>query len=152
MTNQNCNDFQKLQNQTFFLLHIAQKNYIKFFSDELEKIDLNFIEYFILLAMREHEALTITSLCSEIHIEPGSISPYIKGLSAKKLIFKRHNKRDRRSFVVKLSDAGKEKFNEIETSINKVNAKIGMTEDECKDYNEKLLTLIDKIDAATKLS
>ncbi|MBQ7445073.1 MAG: winged helix DNA-binding protein [Clostridia bacterium] len=120
---------------TTFLLFITARQLIKKYQEELDKVQLSYFEYLVLLALPDgkDEGMTITQICTTIHIEPGSISPYIKNLCTKKLVFKRHNKRDKRSFIVKLTNEGKEmkaKMEELEkTILEKSSLDIGQAED-----------------------
>lgn len=124
-----------LNSQTSFLLYISSRNYIKILSEELAKLNITYLEYLILYAMRDNDAMTISAICASIHIEPGSVSPYIKELCNKKYIFKRHNKRDKRSFVVKLNDSGRELISDLEKVTDGVNEKLGFTKEYLNEVN-----------------
>ncbi len=134
-----------LKDNPAYLMYVASRHLTKIYSDVLEKIGLSFIEYLIVKEMQNHESLYVSELVSILCIDHTSISIAAKSLCAKKILFKRQSKRDRRAVVLKFTEYGRSLKNVIEELERNISESIGAGEAELKNLNDSVRSFALKI-------
>ena len=121
-------------------------NYLKQYSG---LYDVNKTQLRALVFMRNYGEISMTELCAKLNIEKGSLTSMIDDLSKKGYVYREKNLKDRRKYMIVLTEEGKqiaadftEKLsNDLEEKFFKLN-----TEDREKylDAIETLETLLNK--------
>ena len=84
------------------------KNHKKYFNDELAKYNLSLIQAFCLLMVNASVEVNQKDLADGLYLSKGAITKAINKLESEELIIREKSSRDRRQFILKVSDDGKD--------------------------------------------
>lgn len=101
-------DVLKLENQLCFPLYVCSKEIVKKYKPFLDEIGLTYTQYITMMAMWEHEELSVKELGKYLFLDSGTLTPVLKTLEKKGLLFRKRSSGDERVLVVTLSESGKE--------------------------------------------
>ncbi len=73
----------------------------------LAELGLTYPQYLAMLALWEHERLTIGRLCELLALDTGTVSPLVKRLEGAGLVTRFRSEEDERTVFVSLTPAGK---------------------------------------------
>ncbi|TDP93068.1 MarR family transcriptional regulator [Halanaerobium saccharolyticum] len=106
-------DILKLDNQICFPLYALSRKVIQLYKPLLDKYNLTYTQYIIMLVLWEEEKISIKELGEKLFLDSGTISPVVKKLVKQGLLEKFRFKEDERIVMVKLTEKGKEIKEEI---------------------------------------
>jgi DNA-binding MarR family transcriptional regulator len=106
-------DILKLDNQICFPLYALSRKVIQLYKPLLDKYNLTYTQYIIMLVLWEEEKISIKELGEKLFLDSGTISPVVKKLVKQGLLEKFRFKEDERIVMVKLTEKGKEIKKEI---------------------------------------
>lgn len=106
-------DILKLDNQICFPLYALSRKVIQLYKPLLDKYNLTYTQYIIMLVLWEEEKISIKELGEKLYLDSGTISPVVKKLVKQGLLEKFRFKEDERIVMVKLTEKGKEMKEEI---------------------------------------
>lgn len=135
-------DYLKLERQLCFKIYASHRKITKDYKDLLDKINLTYPQYLVLLVLWEKDNLTVKDLGEKLFLDSGTLSPLIKNLSTKNLVTKTRDLVDERVVNISLTQAGKdlkEKAQEIPVEMYK---KTPVNEEEYKFLMEILSRFI----------
>lgn len=101
-------DALKLDNQLCFPLYVCAKEIVKKYKPFLDEIDLTYTQYITMMAMWEHEELSVKELGEYLFLDSGTLTPVLKTLERKGFLSRKRSSEDERILVVTLSESGKE--------------------------------------------
>lgn len=101
-------DVLKLDYQVCFPLYAAAREVIKNYTPLLNKLNLTYPQYVIMLAMWEHRELTQKKLCKLLYLDSGTLTPVLKGLESKGFVKRMRSKEDERVLNIVLTEQGLE--------------------------------------------
>ena len=96
----------KLSNQICFPLYAAGKEIVRKYTPLLEKYDLTYTQYIVLLVLWENDNLSVKEIGERLYLDSGTLTPLLKKLIQKGLIKKEINKKDEREMVISLTQKG----------------------------------------------
>lgn len=96
-----------LENQFCFSLYRLSKLVTARYRPLLEKLDITYPQYLVMIVLWEKEAVNVKELGQKLSLDSGTLSPLIKRLIDKGLIEKKRCKNDERIVYVSLTDDGK---------------------------------------------
>ena len=100
-------DALKLDNQLCFPLYVCSKEIVRKYKPFLDEIDLTYTQYISMMAMWEHEEVSVKELGEYLFLDSGTLTPVLKTLEKKGLIFRKRSSDDERMLVVSLSERGR---------------------------------------------
>lgn len=100
-------DKLKLDNQICFPLYALSRKVIQLYKPLLDKYNLTYTQYIIMLVLWEEEKISIKELGEKLYLDSGTISPVVKKLVKQGLIEKFRFEEDERIVMIKLTEAGK---------------------------------------------
>lgn len=106
-------DILKLDNQICFPLYALSRKVIQLYKPLLDKYNLTYTQYIIMLVLWEEEKISIKELGEKLYLDSGTISPVVKKLVKQGLLEKFRFKEDERIVMVKLTEKGKAMKEEI---------------------------------------
>ena len=83
---------------------LAQRKYKTY----LDKLDLTYTEYIVMMVMWEEKELNVKELGDKLFLDSGTLTPVLKKLEAKGYVTRERSKIDERTLIVTLTDSGKE--------------------------------------------
>ena len=76
----------ELRKELCFLFYVTNKEIVNQFNQYLKRYDISFPNYIVLLYIDTDRPIYIKTLCEELYLDSGTISPIIKRLEKKGLI------------------------------------------------------------------
>lgn len=105
MTSNNINQMRK---ELCYLFYITSKEVVNIFNQHLKELDISFPNFIVLLYIENERPIYIKTLCDELYLDSGTISPIIKRLEKKELIERNRTAEDERRVKVHLTQKGLE--------------------------------------------
>ena len=103
----------KLSNQLCFPLYACGKEITRKYKPVLDKFDLTYTQYLVLLVLWEKDGQSIKEIGNKIFLDSGTLTPLINKLENKGIILKKKNKDDERGLIISLTEKGKKLKSEI---------------------------------------
>lgn len=133
----------KLSNQICFPLYASGKEIVRKYQPYLEKLDLTYTQYIVLMVLWERDHLSVKEIGAKLYLDSGTLTPLINKLITKGFIQKEKSLDDERELIISLTSDGiklKEKAKEIPPLIAK---KVKLTQKEAKALYTLLYKLLD---------
>ncbi|MFV0250367.1 MAG: MarR family winged helix-turn-helix transcriptional regulator [Bacilli bacterium] len=134
----------KIENQMCFPLYVCSKEIIRKYNPLLEKINLTYTQYIVMMVMWEHEILTVNELGKYLYLDSGTLTPLLKKLEEKKYIIRKKNKQDERYLNIEITINGKDLKKDSLNIHNELKNCFDLTEEELKSLYRILYKVINK--------
>ncbi len=105
-----------LKNQLCFPLYACSRKIVGSYSPFLKPLGLTYTQYVVLMALWEHESLSVGQLGSILHLDAGTLTPLLKRLEKMGYVTRERSKEDERITMISITpegDALKEKCKDI---------------------------------------
>ncbi len=99
-------DNLKLENQLCFPLYVCSKEIIRKYKPTLEKLDLTYTQYIVMLILWEYGEMNVSAIGEKMYLDSGTLTPLLRKLEEKKYIICKRLDDDKRNVVVELSEQG----------------------------------------------
>ncbi len=96
----------KLGNQLCFPLYACAKEIVRRYKPFLDKIDLTYTQYIVMMVLWEQKELNVKTLGEYLYLDSGTLTPVIKRLETKGLITKLRDKSDGRGIIIAITPKG----------------------------------------------
>ncbi len=103
-----------LEQQVCFALSVAARSVVAVYRPLLEPMGLTHPQYLVMLALWQHEPVSVRELSRLLRLDPGTLSPLLKRLEASGLLVRDRDRSDERSLAVTLTEKGRELRKEAE--------------------------------------
>ncbi len=134
----------KIDNQLCFRLYKASRNMTRLYQPLLDKYNLTYPQYIILLVLFEDETIDFKDLSEKVDLKTGTLTPIVNKIEEIGYIKKEKNKTDGRKLNIILTDKGIQ----LRDQIIDVPLKLANNLDLSKnDY----YTLVDQLDYLIKI-
>ena len=138
-------DALKLENQLCFPLYVCSKEIVKRYKPFLDEIGLTYTQYITMMAMWEHEELSVKELGELLFLDSGTLTPVLKTLEKKGLLLRKRSTKDERILLVTLTKNGKNlKDKAVEIPL-KMQGCLSINEKDAKELYRILHSLMDNI-------
>ncbi|MEV6266229.1 MarR family transcriptional regulator [Kribbella sp. NPDC051936] len=131
-----------LEHQVCFGLAVAARTVIALYRPVLEPMGLTHPQYLVMLALWEHEPVSVKDLSRMLQLEPATLSPLLKRLEAAGLLRRDRSRADERSLAVALTDKGRALREQALEVPPAVVERLGMDVDELMDLHARLTKVI----------
>lgn len=131
-----------LEQQVCFALSVAARNVVAVYRPLLEPLGLTHPQYLVMLALWQHEPVSVRRLSRMLQLDPATLSPLLKRLEVSGLLVRGRNRNDERSLAVTLTARGRGLRDEAENIPPAVVAKLGMDVDELRALHQSLTRVI----------
>ncbi|PTI43525.1 MarR family transcriptional regulator [Staphylococcus xylosus] len=136
--------YDQMRKEMCYLFYITSKEVANRFNKYLKRYDISFPNYIVLLYIENETPIYIKTLCDELYLDSGTISPIIKRLEKKELIRRLRTEDDERRVKVMLITKGiklKEEFSKISEEVIQ---QFDMEEEDSLAYYQILKTFAEK--------
>ena len=108
MDNKETNKYDalKLGVQLCFPLYACAKETVRLYKPYLDELDLTYTQYIAMLALWEHEKLTVKELGKILYLDSGTLTPLLKKLETKGLLKRERSREDERNLFILLTEEG----------------------------------------------
>ncbi|MCC5896064.1 MAG: MarR family transcriptional regulator [Alkalibacterium sp.] len=138
-------DILKLDNQLCFPLYAATRQMTKLYRPLLEKFDVTYPQYLVLLVLFETETITVKALGHRLFLDSGTLTPMLKRMEERGLVKRTRSLTDERVVEVTLTDKGKaieKKAEEVPVAFTK---EINLEEAEYFELKRILTKILDQV-------
>lgn len=139
-----------LESQVCFALSVAARNVVAVYRPVLEPLGLTHPQYLVMLALWQHEPVSVRRLSDLLQLDPGTLSPLLKRLEAAGLVRRERDPRDERSLAVRLTDAGRALRTQAEQVPGTVLERLQMDLSELHDLQRAVTHVIERTRAALR--
>ena len=132
-----------LKNQLCFPTYAVANKILRKYQPLLEKIDLTYTQYIVMMVMWEKKVVNEKELCEALYLKTNTVAPLIKRLKDKGYISIIKDKKDKRNLVISLTTEGeklKEKAVDVPPSIAE---EFNLTEEEAVFLYKILYKILD---------
>ena len=136
------NDPLALDRQVCFALAVASRSVVGLYRPVLEPLGLTHPQYLVMLALWEHESLSVKELGRHLHLDSGTLSPLLKRLTAAGLVSKQRQEADERSVVVSLTADGRALRQRAEQVPHEIVRRLGLEVEELAALRDALTRVI----------
>ena len=98
----------RLEHQLCFPLYAASKEIVRRYKPLLDPFDLTYTQYITMMALWEHQSLSVSELGECLYLNSATLTPVLKRLEAKGYISRRRSTEDERSVIVSITSEGME--------------------------------------------
>ncbi|MCK2216947.1 MarR family transcriptional regulator [Actinomadura sp. ATCC 31491] len=131
-----------LERQVCFALSVASRAVIGLYRPLLQPMGLTHPQYLAMLALWQHEPLSVKRLGELLQLDPGTLSPLLKRLEALGYISRERDARDERALSVTLTAEGRRLRAEAERIPPAIVSRLGMSLEELQDLHGALTRVI----------
>lgn len=138
-------DYLKLDKQLCFPLYVASKEVIKKYRPYLDKLNLTYTQYIVMMALWQEDKQSVKQLGDKLFLDSGTLTPLLKALESKGYINRYINEDDERVLIVELTKKGnnlKEKAKDVPL---KVAACLKLNKNDSKDLYILLYKLLNNL-------
>lgn len=97
----------KLSNQLCFPLYAISKEITRCYTPFLDKLDLTYPQYLVMLVLWENDAISVNQIGSRLYLDSGTLTPLLKRLQAKGLVERTRSITDERNVIIRLTEQGR---------------------------------------------
>ena len=97
-----------LKNQLCFPLYACSRKIVGSYSPFLKPLGLTYTQYVVLMALWEHESLSVGQLGSILHLDAGTLTPLLKRLEKMGYVTRERSKEDERITMISITPEGDE--------------------------------------------
>lgn len=138
-------DSLKLENQLCFPLYAASKEIIKKYKPFLDKIDLTYTQYIVMMVLWECNEINVKTLGEKLYLDSGTLTPLLRKLEDKKYIKRTRYNNDERNLIITLTDSGIRLKDQCTSIPYNVGACLNLNENDAKKLYEILYKLLDNL-------
>ncbi|MEK5148678.1 MarR family transcriptional regulator [Psychrobacillus sp. FSL K6-4615] len=111
------NNPSKLEQQLCFEVYKASSNFSKLYARTLEPFHLTFSQYLVLLTLWEQNNLLVKDIGNQLGLGIGTLNPIINRMITNGWLNKEQSDKDKRAFVISLTEKALEQEKPIERAI-----------------------------------
>ena len=96
----------KLENQLCFPIYALSRQITAIYRPHLEAIELTYPQYLVMLALWEHDTLTVKQLGKLLWLDSGTLTPLLKRMEENGLLNRNRSEADERLVNIRISAKG----------------------------------------------
>ncbi|MET0987685.1 MAG: MarR family transcriptional regulator [Steroidobacteraceae bacterium] len=130
-----------------YLLKLAHTLMVECASDAFADRDISFMQWIVLMKLREGAAMTASDLCREMRQDTGALTRLLDQLEERGYIVRERSKEDRRVVQLQLTPAGRKQATElVPLAVERLNTAAGdFSKTEFNEFVRLLNKLIGKL-------
>ena len=106
MSEMGCYDILRLENQLCFPLYACSKEVIRRYREPLEKLNLTYTQYIVMMTFWEYGGMTEGELGEKVLLDSGTLAPLLKRLEKQGLVKRARMEGNERKLFVTLTEEG----------------------------------------------
>ena len=133
----------KLENQICFPLYVASKEMIRKYQPILEKYDITYTQYIVLMDIWEYGKQSVKEIGDRLYLDSGTLTPLLKKLEKRNFIKRVKDNKDERCVIIELTEQGKSFQNEAGKIPLEVAKCVKLSKEEAKTLYQLLYKAIE---------
>ena len=138
-------DSLKLENQLCFPLYACSKEIVRRYKTYLDKLDLTYTQYIVMMVMWEEKELNVKELGDKLFLDSGTLTPLLKKLEEKSLVLRQKTNKDGRQLIVSLTQKGKDLRREIQVVPHQIGSCVNLSPEEGAELKRLLLKVLSNV-------
>ena len=138
-------EFLKLDNQLCFVLYAASRVLTKLYGPFLEKLNITYPQYLVMLVLWEHETLSVGDIGRFLYLDSGTLTPLLKRLESAGLITRKRLPEDERKVMAALTPKGKAMKQKAASVPLELFCKSGLTVEEFQSIKNDVTKLLERM-------
>ncbi len=138
-------DILKLDNQLCFPLYAATRQLTKLYRPLLEKFNVTYPQYLVLLVLFETDTITVKALGKRLFLDSGTLTPMLKRMEERGLVKRTRSLTDERVVEVTLTEKGQAIETEVEEVPVAFTKEINLEEAEYFELKRILSKILDQV-------
>ena len=138
----------RLETQLCFPLYAASKEIVRRYKPLLDPLDLTYTQYITMMALWEHECMSVSELGECLYLNSATLTPVLKRLESKGYLTRKRSIADERSVIVNITPEGRK----LQDKALEVPYQMGACLTMDKDEALELRRLLNKLLAAMESS
>ena len=122
----------KLKNQICFPLYLCSKELIRKYTPILNKLDLTYTQYIVMMYFWEKKEASLKRLSNVIMLDSGTLTPLLRKLEDKGYLKRERSSKDERNLLISLTPKGEQLKEEAKDIPSQVTKFLNLSEDELK--------------------
>lgn len=110
----------KLENQLCFLLYASSREMTKQYKPLLEKLEVTYPQYLVLLLLWEHIELSVKRIGELLYLDSGTLTPMLKRMEQQGIVSRERSSEDERLVIIKLTEKGQSLKDEAKSIPNRI--------------------------------
>ena len=139
------NNILKLSNQLCFPLYAATRQITKLYRPLLEKLEVTYPQYLVLLVLFDEESVTVKALGERLYLDSGTLTPMLKRMEEHGLVERNRSSKDERVVEVSLTEKGRGLEKQAEEIPIKFSKEIHLETDEFEELKRLLTKILDQV-------
>ncbi len=135
-------DSLKLENQLCFPLYACSKELVRRYQPLLQKLDLTYTQYIVMMVMWEQKEINVKSLGEKLFLDSGTLTPVLKKLETKGYINRSRSKEDERNLNLIITKKGMELRKKAKDIPLKISECVNLTEKEALSLYKMLYKIL----------
>ncbi|CAH0180453.1 Organic hydroperoxide resistance transcriptional regulator [Peribacillus sp. Bi96] len=131
-----------LEDQLCFLLYASSREMTKKYKPLLDKLEVTYPQYLVLLLLWEQDTLTVKKLGELLALDSGTLTPMLKRMEQNGLIVRERSTQDERSVMIQLTEKGMGLHEEACFIPDRISAMSGEDKKVVEDLKASLLQLL----------
>ncbi|SFT13421.1 transcriptional regulator, MarR family [Paenibacillus sp. BC26] len=95
-----------LKSHLCFSLYACSRAIFRMYRPLLDDLDLTYPQYLVLLALWEHETMSVKDISDQLVLDSGTLTPMLKRMEAAGLVRRERSKEDERVLHIRITDKG----------------------------------------------
>ena len=120
-------DMLRLDQQLCFAAYSTAHAFNRLYRPLLEKLDLTYPQYLVMLVLWEHDGLTVTQIGERLFLDSGTLTPLLKRLESAGRIARTRDPADERRVLITLTGDGQALRTEAQCIPPRIGAALGLT-------------------------
>ena len=139
-------DCLKLENQLCFPLYACSKEIVKKYKPFLNKIDLTYTQYIVMIILWEYGKMNLKDLGNKMYLDSGTLTPLLKKLEIKGYIKRNKSCEDERNLMIELTKKGESLKDEAIDIPNKIGGCLNLDKEDTTTLYELLYKILNNIE------
>jgi len=134
-----------LKNQLCFPLYACAKEIVRAYQPFLDKLDLTYTQYIVMMVLWEHKQMNVKSLGEYLYLDSGTLTPLLRKMEAKGYLSRERSKTDERTVIITITKQGEELHQKASDVPLKMAELINMTDEEFATMYKLLYKLLERL-------
>ncbi|MBB4184939.1 DNA-binding MarR family transcriptional regulator [Sinorhizobium terangae] len=134
-----------LGQQLCFAVYSAGHAFNRTYKPLLDRFGLTYPQYLVLLALWQHDKMTVKRIGEEMGLDSGTLSPLLKRLEAAGYVSRLRDREDERQVIVSLTEKGRKLKAEAFVILADISKATGCTLEEVRELREALQRLTQRL-------
>ena len=139
-------DALKIENQLCFPLYACSREVIKQYKPYLDKMDLTYTQYVVMMALWEEKEMTVKALGDRLYLDSGTLTPLLKKLESKGYITRTRSRKDERNLLVGVTESGAALREEAMSMMRAIETHTELTREETETLYKLLYKILARMD------